>query len=60
MILTLDPFTHDLLTCSGITSGGTTSAFFRNVMQDESFRLLSVTGDVALSGKVMHSSTINA
>ena len=32
-ILTSDPFTHDTLMCSGITSGGTTSGFLRSVIQ---------------------------
>ena len=55
-MLTSEPLTHDLLTCSGITSGDTTSCLLRSVKQDVEFRLLRIESGTLGVGDEIHSS----
>ena len=57
-VLTSEQFTHDVLTCSGITSGDTTSCLLRSVKQIEEFRLLRMESETLHVGDEIHSSEL--
>ena len=49
---------HVLFTCSGITSGDTTSTLLRSVKQDVEFRLLRIESEILGVGDEIHSSEV--
>ena len=57
-LLTSEPFAHDLLACSGITSGDTTSCLLHSVKQDVEFRLFRIESETLGVGDEIHSSEV--
>ena len=58
LILTSEPFTHDLLTCRGITSGDITSSFLHSVKHEVEFRVLRIKSETLGVGDEIHSSEL--
>ena len=49
-------FAHDMLTCSGITSGDTNFCLLRSVKQEVEFRLFRIESETREVGDEIHSS----